>query len=286
MNANDVTALVAARHDRHARERFVRRHLPAVRAIAAHYRGLNIPFEDLVQEGCIGLLDAIETFDPARGVDFETYSRFQVRCAIRDALTQGSRLVRLPKRVVERRRAIDRAEAELAAAGDHVPSAFEIANELGLPLDVVVETRGAPSAWTPLEGPLDEVLADGSAVDPARDAARNDELSQLDAALAALPERQREVVVRRFGLGCPTQDLSEVATSLHVSRQRARAIEQAALYALRDRLQPPRPNEGGRPCHRTFSLLTDPSTELPGKSRKRSPRHSERRASVRTPSRH
>jgi RNA polymerase sigma factor (sigma-70 family) len=285
MNANDVTALVAARQDRRARERFVRGHLPAVRAIAAHYRGLNIPFDDLVQEGCIGLLDAIDTFDPTRGVDFETYSRFQIRCAIRDALTQASRLVRLPKRVVERRRAIDRTEAELAAAGGHVPSAFEIATELGLPLEVVVETRGAPSAWTPLEAPLDQVLADGGAADPARDAARNDEISQLDAALEALPARQREVVVRRFGLGCPTQDLSEVATSLHVSRQRARAIEQAALYALRDRLEPPRPNEGGRPCNRTFSSPTDPSTEQRGRSRRRSPRHSDGRASTRTPSR-
>jgi RNA polymerase sigma factor (sigma-70 family) len=285
MNAHDVTALVAARHDRGARERFVREHLPAVRTIAAHYRGLNVPFDDLVQEGCIGLLDAIETFDPARGVDFETYSRFQIRCAIRDALTQASRLVRLPKRVVERRRAIDRTEAELAAAGGHVPSAFEIARELGLPPEVVVETRGAPGAWTPLEAPLDLLLADGSAVDPAQDAARNDEISQLDAALETLPERQREVVVRRFGLGCPTQDLSEVATSLHVSRQRARAIEQTALCALRDRLEPHRPIEGGRPCNQTFSSRTDPSTEQPGRSRRQSPRRSERRASTRAPSR-
>lgn len=283
MNANDATALVAARHDRRACERFVHQHLPAVRAIAAHYRGLNVPFDDLVQEGCIGLLDAIESFDPARGVDFETFSRFQIRCAIRDALTQASRLFRLPKCVVERRRAIDRTEAELAAAGGHVPSALEIATELGLPVDIVVETRTAPNAWTPLEAPLDQVLADSSAADPARDAGRHDEISQLGAALEALPERQREVVIRRFGLGCPTQDLSEVASSLHVSRQRARAIEQAALYALRDRLESTRPNEGGRPCNRTFSLPTDPSTEPPARSRRRSPRHSERRASTRRP---
>lgn len=286
MLTHGVTALEAARHDRRARERFVEEHLPTVRAIAARYRGLNVPFDDLVQEGCIGLLAAIEAFDPARGVDFETFSRFQIRCAIRDALTQASRLVRLPKRVVERRRAIDRMEAALAAAGGHVPSALEIAGELDLPLDVIVETRAAPSAWMPLEAPLDQVLPDVSAVDPARDAARHDEITRLDAALETLPERQREVLVRRFGLGCPTEDLSEVATSLHVSRQRARAIEQAALYALRDRLELARPTEGGRPCTRTFSSPTGPSTDQPVRSPRRSPRHSEQRASTRVPSRH
>src|SRR5690348_2190853 len=138
MNGYEPTSLEHARRDRRARERFVEEHLPAVRAVAAHYGGLNVPIDDLVQEGCIGLLDAIRTFDPSRGVDFESFARFHVRCAIRDALTQTSRLIRLPKRVVERRRAIDRTEAELAAVEGHVPSEVEIAGALGLPPDVVV----------------------------------------------------------------------------------------------------------------------------------------------------
>jgi len=108
MSGNDVTALEQARRDGRARERFVAEHLAMVRALAARYRGLGIPVDDLVQEGSIGLLDAIETYDAERGVAFDTFARFRIRCAIRDALTRTSRLVRLPKRVVERRRAIDR----------------------------------------------------------------------------------------------------------------------------------------------------------------------------------
>jgi RNA polymerase sigma factor (sigma-70 family) len=283
MSAASVTSLEQARRDRRACERFVVEHLPAVRAVAGHYRGLNVPFDDLVQEGCIGLLEAISSFDPARGVDFETYSRFQVRCAIRDALTHTSRLVRLPKRVVERRRTIDRTEAELAASAGHIPSAVEIAGALELPLDVVVELQGAPCSWLSFESPLDQLLADEDAVDPARDAARHDELVRLDAALDALPGRQRELVVRRFGLGCPREELTEIASSLHISRQRARAIEQTALYALRDRLDP-RANEGGRSCKRTFSSPTDPSTGRRARSRRRSRTHSARTASTRVSS--
>jgi RNA polymerase sigma factor (sigma-70 family) len=285
MSANDTPSLEQARRDRRARERFVVEHLPTVRAIAAHYRGLNLPFDDLVQEGCIGLLEAITTFDGSRGVDFEAYSRFHVRCAIRDALTETSRLVRLPKRIVERRRTIDRAEAELAAGGGRLPSAVEIAGALELPLQVVVETRAAPAGWLPLEAPLDQLLADDDAVDPAGDAARHDALSQLDAAVNALPDRQRELVVRKFGLGCPPEELASIAPSLHVSRQRARAIEQAALYALRDRLETARPTEGGASCPRTFSSPTDRSTDRRARSRKRSPRHSGAKGSTRAPNR-
>jgi len=268
------TVAVLARRDAEA----------AVRAIAARYRGLNVPFDDLMQEGCIGLLEAIETFDSSRGVDFETYSRFQVRCAIRNALTQTSRLVRLPKRVVERRRTIDRTEARLAAAGGHAPSPVEIAGALGLPLDVIVETRATPVGWTSLEPPLDQVLSDVSAVDPARDAAARDDVSQVAAAVNTLPERQREVVVRRFGLGCPAEDLGDVAASLHVSRQRARAIEQAALCALRDRLDPPGATEGEEPCIGTSSSPTARSTGRHERSQRRSRRPSGRAAPTHTPS--
>jgi RNA polymerase sigma factor (sigma-70 family) len=219
MNGLDTPSLEQARRDRRARERFVEERLPALRAVAARYGGLNVPFDDLLQEGCIGLLEAVETFDSSRGVDFETYSRLQVRRAIRNAL----------------------------------------------------------------ESPL-EVLSDVSAVDPAGDAAANDDSSELAAAVSTLPERQREVVVRRFGLGCPPEDLGDVAASLHVSRQRARVIEQDALCALRDRLDPPRATEGEEPCTGTSSSRTDRSTGRHERSQRRSRRPSGRTGPTRTPS--
>ena len=106
-----------------AREQLVASNLDLVRSIAAHYRDLGLPLEDLVQEGAIGLLDAIDHYDPDRGASFETYASFRIRRAVRNALTDKARLIRLPKQVVERRRAIERAEARLtAASGGRTPA--------------------------------------------------------------------------------------------------------------------------------------------------------------------
>src|SRR5207249_1152228 len=92
----------AARGDRRARERLVERYLPLVKRLAWRYRGLGVPVDDLVQEGSVGLLEAIDRFDPARGNEFAAYARLRARRAILNALTTQARLVRLPKQVVER----------------------------------------------------------------------------------------------------------------------------------------------------------------------------------------
>src|SRR5262249_58666830 len=96
----------AQRGDRRARERLVARHLDDVRSIARRYRNLGLPIDDLVQEGALGLLDSIDQYDATRGPEFEAYARFRVRRAIRNALTDKSRLIRLPKQIVERRRGL------------------------------------------------------------------------------------------------------------------------------------------------------------------------------------
>ena len=93
--AEDATVLEAARRgDSRAHEKLVAKHLGLIRSVAAHYRNLGLPFDDLVQEGSVGLLEAIDLYDPARGADFETYARFRARRAIRNALTEKSRLIR------------------------------------------------------------------------------------------------------------------------------------------------------------------------------------------------
>ncbi len=96
-----------ARGDEGARRRLLAAHLPLVRSVAARYASLGLPFDDLVQEGCVGLLEAIDRWDRARGVPFEAFARFRVRVAIRDALTARARLIRLPKHVVESQRLVD-----------------------------------------------------------------------------------------------------------------------------------------------------------------------------------
>jgi RNA polymerase primary sigma factor len=247
--AEDGTVLEAARHgDSRARERLVAQHLCIVRAVASRYRELGLPFDDLVQEGSLGLLEAIDLYDPARGLDFETYARFRARRAIRNALTEKSRVIRLPKQVVERRRAIERTEARLTAAEGHLPTSEEVATALGLPQSAVLETREVSSTPVSLDqsvlpdgSPLETTVADAAAPDPEVEAVEHEQAELVDAALAALPERQREILSRHFGLGRTPQEIVDVAHALHLSQQRTRAIEREALYALRDRLEP-RPN--------------------------------------------
>jgi RNA polymerase primary sigma factor len=243
--AEDATVLEAARHgDSRAREALVAKHLGLIRSVAAHYRNLGLPFDDLVQEGSVGLLEAIDLFDHARGADFETYARFRARRAIRNALTEKSRLIRLPKQIVERRRAVERAEARLAAAEGHVPTARQVAAALGLPQSVVLELHGVPGVSVSLDQgiladgtTLEAVVADAAAPDPELEAIEREQTDLVDAALAALPQRQREIVSRHFGLGRTPEEIADVANALHLSQQRTRAIERDALYALRDRLE-------------------------------------------------
>ena len=242
---DDAVLLEAAkRGDRRARERLVANHLHVVRSVAFHYRGLGLPFDDLMQEGSLGLLEAIDLYDPARGTGFETYARFRARRAIRDALTEKSRVIRLPKQIVERRRAVERTEARLAAAEGHLPTTHEVAAALGVAESAVLETShvsgsspvSLDQSVLPDGSTLEAVVADAAATDPAVEAVEHEQAELVDAAVAALPERQREIVSRHFGLGCAPEEIADVAKTLHLSQQRTRAIERDALFTLRRRL--------------------------------------------------
>lgn len=218
--------------DRDAREQLVVEHMGCVRELARRYAGLGLPFDDLVQEGSIGVLAAVESFDPSRG-EFDRYVRFRVRSAIRDALTESSRIVRLPKRVVERRRAIDRFVAQRVAATGHTPSSDEIAGALGLSVEAVDAAKAAPTTTQLIEeGVAGATPSSGTGLE------RRESMDRVQLALDALSPRQHELVARHFGIGVPAEELASIAESLHVSRQRARAIEQDALYRLRDELGP------------------------------------------------
>jgi RNA polymerase primary sigma factor len=221
--------------DRAARDRLVLEQMGLVHDIARRYAGLGLPIDDLVQEGAIGALAAIETFDPARG-PFDRYVRFRVRSSIRDALTESSRIVRLPKRVVERRRAIDRYIAQRIAATGHAPSCQEIASALGLSTEAVIVARDAPTTTQLVEDGVAGELPSPAAVTQLE---QKESAERIQGALDALPERQHELLARHFGIDAPAEELAAIAESLHVSRQRARAIEQDALYRLRDVLGSP-----------------------------------------------
>jgi RNA polymerase sigma factor (sigma-70 family) len=230
--------------DTEARQRIVASKLRLVRAIAARYCGMGVPLDDLVQEGTLGLVEAIDRHDPRRG-DFDTFARFRIRRSIRNALTEQARVVRLPKQVVERRRVVAQVDQRLTRPpnGDR-PSVTEIVSETGLPPAAVLEARRAPPLTLSLDEPVlpdgttrENAIADATAPDPHVEAVEHERTRLLRRALGRLGKRQRRVVSRHYGLDEPEASLTEIAADLHLSPQRTRAIEADALYELRELLE-------------------------------------------------
>lgn len=238
--------LNSARHgDRDARDQLFSTHLPLVRLVATRYRGYGLPLEDLIQEGSIGLLDAVEHYDPDRGAAFEPYARFRIRRAIRNALTEQARLIRNPKQIIERRRAIDRAEADLLAGGKS-HTVTDLAAATGLSVRAVLEAQASSNTPLSLDQPvlpdgstLAALVADPAVSDPAFEAIAHEQAEVLALALAQLSERQRRVVSARWGLGGQTPATgTELAAELGLSPRRTQAIGQEALFELRKALEP------------------------------------------------
>ena len=222
----------AQRGDRRSRELLVESQLGLVRSVASHYRELGLPFDDLVQEGSLGLLDAIDRYDPRQGLTFESYARFRVRRAIRNALTDQARLIRLPKQLVERRRAIARAEARLATeASGRPPTPAQLAVDTGLSVAAVVDARQAGLAPISLDqsvlpdgSSLASAVADPEAGDPELAAIEHEQAELLQAALERLPERRRRIVSLRWGIGGAPMSNAQLAKELDLSPRRAQVI--------------------------------------------------------------
>jgi RNA polymerase sigma factor (sigma-70 family) len=242
------TLLRAARRgDRGAVERLTTAYLGLVRAVAWRYRDLGLPLEDLVQEGCLGLLDAFGRYDPSRHSDFEAFARFRVRRAIKNALTDKARLVRLPKQIVERRRVVSRTEATLTAANGRAPGPVEVAAATGLSTAAVLEAQSAAiepvsldALVAPSGSPLEALVADAAAADPEGEALSREAAQRLHDAVEQLSPRQRVIVSRHFGLDGSQTGISTVAGDLHLSERRTRTIEQEALLSLAQELERPR----------------------------------------------
>src|SRR5919197_1633858 len=191
----------AKRGDREALRRVVASKLRLVRAIASRYREMGLPVDDLVQEGTVGLVEAIDRYDARRG-DFDTFARLRIRRAIRNALTDQPRLVRLPKQLVERRRIVARVDQRLTRPPDGSPPAVaEVVTETGLPAAVVVEARRAPALTLSLDEPvLDDgtaregAIADDTAPDPLVETIQHEREQLVHGAVGRLGRRQRWVV--------------------------------------------------------------------------------------------
>lgn len=228
------------RGDLEAKRQMIESNLRLVLAVARPYAGRGVPFPDLVQEGMIGLVRAVERFDHRRALKFSTYAVWWIRRSILDALG-GERTIRIPAQARRQIAAVRHAESELRRAGTP-PSEEAISERTGLTMTSVRALRDAARVTASLDQTvgdedqtLGELIADPSYIDLSECAGAAEELADVRSMLRLLPERHRQVLVRRYGLGrSRTQTHQEIGRWLGVGEERSRQLEREALHRLRD----------------------------------------------------
>ena len=239
-------AVAIGEGDLRARDRMVRANLRLVVNIARGYTGKGLGLQDLIEEGNLGLLRAVEGFDPAMGTRFSTYASYWIKQSIKRALINTAKTIRIPAYMVELLSKWRRASARLAEELGRTPSPEEIARVLGLPRkklpiikkairihNLTPQTDQAEAGWS-----LGEMIMDERVLNPEDQLVANDNLSHVLQQLERMDQREATVLRMRFGLNDnEPRTLKEIGETLGLTRERVRQIETEALGKLGESLE-------------------------------------------------